>query len=52
MGEDGGERRRERAGEEHLLTAITKEFSLLKVPHETPLITRFFHSLQRGIKLS
>ena len=49
----GGMRQRVRDfGEGCLLTAITKEFSLLKVPCETPLITRFPHGLQRKIKFS
>lgn len=49
----GRRRQRERnLGEGCLLTAITKEFSLLKVPCETPLITRFPHGLRRKIKFS
>lgn len=46
----GGMRQRERDfGEGCLLTAITKEFSLLKFPCETSLITRFPPGLQRKI---
>lgn len=50
---DGRARQRERDfGEGCLLRAIIKEFSLLMVPCENPLITRFPHGLQRKITFS
>ena len=48
----GSEAEEEISGEGGLLAAIAKEFSLLKVPCETPLITRVPHCLQRKIKFS